>query len=140
MGGRLIAGISATDSKNIIQASSEFGRWKNHSNADFVRHMSDIASSVGERSFPGGILPIIRNTQIEYYALAGNPQQWRELAIRIRAFAGPTLTNFEPRQSDLQNSDSFESVLIDSGIILGYFGTDFGAIWARFGSNLSPHL
>jgi len=71
-----------------------------------------IASTHGDRRFPGAILPMLTDVNVVYYVLAQSEIEWRKLSPFVRAFAGCTIL-WEYSVSD---TDSMDHELL----VLGY--------------------
>jgi hypothetical protein len=59
-------------------------------------HCRPLIETVTEQSFPGAIVPAITSSsELVFYALADDGPTWRRLQPLLRAFAGPTITDFD---------------------------------------------
>ena len=79
--------------------------------------MNLMWTSATEPTFPGAVLPVADdNGCLSFYAAADSQAEWRKLQPLLRAFAGPTLTNFDGWPRDLDPSKPFDAAMISSGL------------------------
>lgn len=79
--------------------------------------MNLMWTSATEPTFPGAVLPVADdNGRLSFYAAADSQAEWRKLQPLLRAFAGPTLTNFDGWPRDLDPSKPFDAAMVSSGL------------------------
>lgn len=79
--------------------------------------MDLLWASASETGFPGAVLPVAdAGGRVSFYVAADSQIEWRKLQPLLKAFAGPTLTNFDGWPRDLDLSKPFDAALASSGL------------------------
>ena len=97
----------------VDQLRSE-GHWPEGASAAL---MERLLSTVGEPQFPGAIVPRHMNGQYRYYLVASTEPDWRMLRPLAMAFVGRTISSFDGAQTEFDERDPLEALLIGAGLI-----------------------
>jgi hypothetical protein len=86
------------------------------SDGDEGRAFAALYETLDDPSFPGAVIPRVRNREMLLYAVADSGQSWRRLQPLVMAFAGVTLSHFDGRAVELDAADPIEALFLESGI------------------------
>lgn len=78
--------------------------------------LETLWQTVRQPRFPGALLPVRSAGRLVVYAAAETEPEWRKLQPLLRAFAGPTLTDFHGASSNLDAGNPFEAALSVAGL------------------------
>jgi hypothetical protein len=76
----------------------------------------EILGSMSDATFPGAVIPRVRDGRLLFYAVADSSLVWRRLQPLLRAYSGVTLSDFDGRTTTLDPADGLERVLLEHGL------------------------
>jgi hypothetical protein len=78
--------------------------------------LAALYETMDDASFPGAVIPRVRDAEVLVYLVADSGESWRRLQPLAIAFAGVTLSDFDGRTVDLDARDPFEVAIARNGI------------------------
>jgi hypothetical protein len=106
--------LDADHRANLRAELSKYLGWSPSDGAH--ESLASLYETIDDASFPGAIIPRVRNAEVVFYLVADSGPSWRSLQPLGLAFTGVTLSDFDGRPTPLDDRDAFEAAIARSGI------------------------
>ena len=112
-----------------------------HLDAGRQARLDWILGTLDDDLFPGGIIPRLICGAMHYYAVVASHAQRQRLSSLLRAFVGPTITDFSGQLMSFNDRDDLEALLIANGYPSGFrFTAETDTVRGQFASQSIERL
>ena len=111
--------LPGKDGSSLLASVRPYLGWTSL-DAGRMARLDRILGTLDDDLFPGGIIPRLIRGEMHYYAVAASHSQRQRLSSLLRAFVGPTITDFSGQLVSFNDWDDLEALLIANGYPSGF--------------------